>query len=1451
MTFTGPASGASASITGSPAVISADGQVSVAAASNFIGGSYTVAATAAGIEGAATFSLTNYAVVTIAVTPGNPSLAVGVAAQFTATGTFTDGSIQNITDGVAWASATPSVATVGDTGVASALAVGTSKITASFTGITSPDDTLTVIAPSFVVNTTADAFGFYSGTTSLREAIASANVVPGQTITFGKSVFNTPQTITLGGTQLELTDTTGTESITGPAAGVTVSAGGNSRVFQVDGGVTASISGLTISGGNTSGNGGGLYNDGGNVTLTDCTVSDNSSTINVTDSGGGGIFSAGGSTILTNCTISGNSAADSGGGLFSVGGTTTLTDCTLSGNSAVRAGGGRFNLFGTATLTDCTVSSNSAGADGGVFVYGVTFTLTNCTVSGNSGRAGGGGLDLEFAATTLTNCTVSDNSAYYGRGVTNQYGTATLTNSTVNSNKASGPGGGLYNKSGALTMTNTTVSGNSATGGGGVFANRVTFALTNCTVSGNSAVGNGGGVFASGGTFALTNCTVSDNSAGISGGGVFTIAGTTLTATKSDISGKTARLDCGGLYTNGTTTLTDCTISGNSAGNLGGGLANFGGMTTLTNCTVSGNSAVSRGGGLDNFYGNVTLGNTIVAVNTAATGPDASGGITSLGNNLVGKTDASKGWVASDLTGTVATPLNPLLAPLGSYGGPTQTMALLPGSPALDAGNNALIPAGVTTDQRGLPCVVNGTVDIGAFESSGFTIAVASGSGQSADISEPFANPLVVTVTANEWIEPVAGGQVRFTAPASGATAALSVNPATIAANGTASTAASANVSPGTYTVTATATGVTSPAAFSLTNVASLVVNTTSDAVNTAPGVNTLRLAIFYANSFTTGSPTIIFDSQVFSTPQTITLAGTQLELSDKTGTETITGPAAGVTVSGGGNSRVFQVDANVTASISGLTITGGKTTGRGGGLYNDGGKVTLTNCTISGNSAGDGGGLDNLGTITLTNVTLSGNSASSSGGGLYSKGTATLTNCTVSGNFAAAKGGGVVGYGGSMMLTNCTLFGNSVGQSPGFGGGLWDNGTTTLTNCTISGNSAAGSGGGVITLSDDTTTLTNSTVSGNTAAGNGGGVVNYGSTTLGNTIVAGNTAATGPDVSGGITSQGNNLIGETDGSSGWVASDLTGTSAQPLDPLLAPLGNYGGPTQTMALLPGSPAIDAGDNALIPAGVTTDQRGSGFPRIVNGTVDIGAFESSGFTINVTSGSGQSTGVLTAFPEPLVVTVIANNPMEPVAGGLVTFTPPSSGASSAISGNPATISATGTVSVTATANAITGGSYAVSATARGITAPASFSLKNYQLIIALDASAPAALNVSGNAGINTSGVVYVDSSSSSALSASGNAQVKASAIDVHGKVQKSGNASLSPTPVTGAPVLAVASLPLPSTTGLTNHGSFSLSGNSSQTIQPGIYSSISVSGNAKLTMASGIYIIEGGGWYVAI
>ena len=147
----------------------------------------------------------------------------------------------------------------------------------------------------------------------------------------------------------------------------------------------------------------------------------------------------------------------------------------------------------------------------------------------------------------------------------------------------------------------------------------------------------------------------------------------------------------------------------------------------------------------------------------------------------------------------------------------------------------------------------------------------------------------------------------------------------------------------------------------------------------------------------------------------------------------------------------------------------------------------------------------------------------------------------------------------------------------------------------------------------------------------------------------AGNTSPSGPDLSGLFTTdQGHNLIGNSSGGSGYVASDLLN-----INPLLAPLGDYGGPTQTMPLLPGSPAINAGDGTNAP---TTDQRG--FARVVNGTVDIGAFESRGFALTITGGDNQQTAVDTPFPASLSVAV-SSAFGEPVEGGAVTFVPPQS------------------------------------------------------------------------------------------------------------------------------------------------------------------------------------------------
>ncbi|MGI8691106.1 MAG: choice-of-anchor Q domain-containing protein, partial [Thermomicrobiales bacterium] len=405
-------------------------------------------------------------------------------------------------------------------------------------------------------------------------------------------------------------------------------------------------------------------------------------------------------------------------------------------------------------------------------------------------------------------------------------------------------------------------------------------------------------------------------------------------------------------------------------------------------------------------------------------------------------------------------------------------------------------------------------------------------------------------------------------------------------------------------------------------------------------------------------------DTITFSVTGTITL-GSALPALNKN--VAITGPTggAGVTVQAAATPNsatygVFVVNSGVTASIANLTIANGNAAngGSGGGIGNRG-TLTVTSSTLSGNSAQFGGGIYNAGgTLTVTNSTLSANSTSGGGGGILNNGTLTVTNSTLAGN-SAGVGGGI---------------GNYVG-------------TVTVTNSTLTGNSASNAGGGGIS-NNDTVNLTN-------------------------TIVAGNTAPTAPDISGPVTSHGHNLIGNTSGSTG-IANGTNGDIVNPM-PLLAPLGAYGGPTETIALLPGSPAID-----VIPAAnhcgtgdPTVDKDQRGVTRPVGAHCDIGAFESQGFILTKTSGDNQRAVAGTTFTNPLVVTVTpsaagaADN--EPVNGGVVTFTAiPNAGASATLTGSPATITG-GQASVTARANT-TAGSYSVTASAAG-AASVTFSLMN--------------------------------------------------------------------------------------------------------------------------------------------
>jgi hypothetical protein len=385
----------------------------------------------------------------------------------------------------------------------------------------------------------------------------------------------------------------------------------------------------------------------------------------------------------------------------------------------------------------------------------------------------------------------------------------------------------------------------------------------------------------------------------------------------------------------------------------------------------------------------------------------------------------------------------------------------------------------------------------------------------------------------------------------------------------------------------------------------------------------------------------------------------------------TVNGPgAANLAVNGNAASRVFENFAsNVT--ISGFTITNGHfpVGSPGGGIFNHGGLIvgdssisandgtgiynghnpsggtlTVMNSSISANN---GGGINSFGTLAVTNSTISNNL---DGGGISAGGIVTISNSTINDNQKAGCYGGGLSVSGNVTVISSTISGNSLVGCPGcscsgpFGGGgiAATDATVTIINSTISGNHADRSydaGGGIymIDMCPGSVTLINSTVSDNSSAvGAGGGGFAYecpdggpaGTFVIENSTFSGNWAPNGGGIrnNGGVAQIGNTVFnagvsgGTILGNVGaWtslgynLASDdgggvLTGPGDQiNTNPMLGPLQDNGGPTFTHALLPGSPAIDAGNPGFIPPPLY-DQRGPGFDRVVNGRIDIGSFE---------------------------------------------------------------------------------------------------------------------------------------------------------------------------------------------------------------------------------------------------
>ncbi|MEZ6074055.1 MAG: choice-of-anchor Q domain-containing protein [Pirellulales bacterium] len=437
----------------------------------------------------------------------------------------------------------------------------------------------------------------------------------------------------------------------------------------------------------------------GNLTVD---AQGNSRVFDVTDGVGGTIKDVAISGLTVTGGVSNNAdptpVAGRGGGILSLE-KLTLSDTVVTGNQTNVDGGGIWVRYGDLSLTGSTVSGNSAlHKGGGIYTRQNALDVDSSTISGNTVESGGG---------------------IYVRGAS----TANITNSTIADNTAVS-GGGLFLYSGSTTiLSDVILSGNTATAnaydaGGGIWNSGNLSVLDSQLIGNMTTVGNGSGAgIWNNNVLSISRSTISRNSSAQDGGAIYSYYDGNVSITDSTISNNTAVNDGGAIFSFGTQVITGSTISANVGATIGFGFGGgiVAGSATIRHSTIVDNSTDGSGGGITSF-GTITLDHTIVANNTAtSSGPDISGSVTANWSLIEDTTNATIGG-ANNVTG-----LDPMLGPLADNGGQTQTHAILPGSPAIDAGDPTAV-AGVggvpSYDQRGTNYerVQAGRIDIGAYE---------------------------------------------------------------------------------------------------------------------------------------------------------------------------------------------------------------------------------------------------------------------------------------------------------------------------------------------------------------------------------------------------------------------------------------------------------------------------------------------------------------------------------------------------------------------------------------------------------------------------------------------------------------------------------------------------------------------------------------------------------------
>ncbi len=980
------------------------------------------------------------------------------------------------------------------------------------------------------VDTVDDTIDFDDGYTSLREAIFATNTVPGpDEIRFDPALFTAaPRTILLTHGELAITDSL---TLTGPGAELlTIDASGNdptpdrnngdgSRVFLVDDGgdsfASITIDGLRLSGGDLRLSSGDFSNYGGairsveNLTITRSVISDNSAF------GGGGVYQRTGMLSVADSIFKDNRAAK-GGGIYNVVSAVTLQQSDLRDNMASRAGGGMFSSHSPLTLVGGTISGNSALAGGGLYLYNRTpsadpykITITGATISNNTAMtSSGGGIrhrgsnrptapPIEVRASTIT----GNKAASQGGGVYFEGYPVIIADSIISGNSAGGIGGGAYLFSVSATVERSVITQNYGAGGGAglYFRGRPytvdgvvqpSFSVNSCTISGNTtadnAVTSGGGICFSGAngypTAVISQCVISENSAYFGGGVIFRgfrqnctmyIYDTLITRNHADRGG--------GIYSFNDVIIESSTVSGNSARIVGG---IQGRQLLLRHSTVTGNYALPDAGS-EFFAGGVEAGNTrldhaIVAGNLRASGAagDLGGDVdamfsligsnsrTNLAETPVGSPDANGNLIGGPVHGVI----DPLLGPLADNGGSTLTHALLPGSPAIGAGDAALRPGvGATPefDQRGAPFsrVVGARIDIGAVEQTGVPFVVdtlvdeSDGDYRRGDLS---LREAIELANAQPGADVIVFDPALFTA-----------GPGTIL------------LTHGELAITESLT-LTGPGAALLTIDASG--NDPTPDVNDGNGSRVLN--------FASAAPTL----------HRLTVTGVRLTGGDAAVAGGAISANAPLTLEhviivdnsaarGGGISataltlRASEVSGNAATYGAGLyassgdllvedtVMSGNIAEQRGGGIYTRSLNMRLSNVTIVGNKAGNAGGginhMQGLGRSEIRNSLFANNDALLGGGGIYWQGGEILIFQTqVSDN---RRGGGLYLQSHKAVIDSSIILSNR-GRS---GGGVNHTGQLEVIDSLISGNVATGSGGGILS---GNLTIRRSTVSGNSA---------------------------------------------------------------------------------------------------------------------------------------------------------------------------------------------------------------------------------------------------------------------------------------------------------------------------------------------------------------------------------